>query len=105
MPYTEEGFRPYVIPGGLLDARVRPVVRFFDVPGGPRLLVFRRGRGDWIMSIGTDDRAGVAADRLGLPHLTVLLDDVVLYDHSADQQAGLFTVGGHLLDPREGRPW
>lgn len=105
MPWTEEGFRPYVIPGGLLDRRVRPVARFFDVPQGPRLLVYRRGLGDWIMSIGTDGRPGVRADRHGLPHLAVLLDDIVIYDHSAQQQAGVFTIGGHLLDPREDRRW
>src|SRR5947209_5405286 len=105
MPWTEEGFRPYVISGGRLDARVRPVVHLFDVPAGPRVLAFRRGRGDWIMSLGTDGRTDVGTDRFGLPHLTVLLDDMVLYDHSAGQRAGVFTVGAHLLDPREGRPW
>jgi hypothetical protein len=105
MPRTDEGFRPYVIQGGLLDPRVRPVARLFDVPGGPRVLAFRRGHNDWIMSIGTDGRTGVAADRLGLPHLAVLLDDIVLYDHSAGQQAGVFTVGGHLLTPSGDRAW
>ncbi len=105
MPWTEEGFRPYVIPGGLLDARVRPVARFSDVPGGPRVLAFRRGLGDWIMSIGTDGRAGVGTDRLGLPHLAILLNDVVLYDHDADQPAGVFTIGGHVLATTEGRRW
>jgi hypothetical protein len=105
MPWTAEGFRPSVIPGGLVNRRVRPVARFYDVPGGPRVMAFRRGLDDWIMSIGTDGRAGIGADRLGLPHLAVLLDDIVLYDHSAQQQAGVYTVASHLLTHPEGRPW